>query len=1000
MLSVPFAFHSFQMDTILSDYKTIASGVTYLPPKIPVASTLLASVVDKSGVFNEDYLARQTRQAVDFYGGLDAIKAEIKGEDPFWLEIGPGPICSSFVRATLSPSASKINHSIDANNSNWLSVSKSLVAAYMSGIDVDWLALHAPYESNLEFLVLPTYAWDVKDYWITHTDKNSGSVAPAAASHAVLPEPFLTTTAQYLVEKAQTQEGQVQITFRTGISDHGFLGVIDGHKMQQIGLASGTVFCDAAATVAKYALEHSGGKTDVTACHLTFHEPKLLAPLTRDLVGIDGELFTTATMESASADVVLASFKATSKSGESYDLGSVTVKYRNPDKSRADLDRVSFFIKSKMDDRIRLSKDGSGHRMLPDVFFALFANAVEFSPDFRGVQEAYVAGDYQEAAATIKIRPDPEGTRFTASPYWGEALLHLAGFMVNGNPNTPSDLTYALMGYEIIEQLAPIEPNKGYMTYTRITRWEGTTAFCIAYVFDPQNWTIVMQAVDLRYQQFKRATWRHILGMRPHPIGAAGHQGANNKSASLHSVKETKMMHDNISGHLPTVPMKKERSSQAQSNHQEGKNSNAGGFQVILDSLITATGSDPSEFTDETEIADVGVDSIMAIEVVAAVTEKGIDLPASFVFDYVTIGDLRRAFGAGGQQRADSNDTSMTISSDDDDALSMTPEDRFTPISPALSLVNVDKEEPSNLAPDLVDKDPSPAPSVRITLLQGRPQAGDTPLYLMPDGTGSVASFIHLQPFKSNQVVYGIDSPYLRCPSRMNSKVGIEGVARLVVDALIKAHPTGPFMIGGYSVGCFIAFEMSRQLAHAGRMVQGLLLIDMPCPRSRIMGQDSLLAEADVSEIVLEEIVNRDGQWRALESSRNHMRQFFLAMNEYTPEPLKTTEKPARTAVIWAKRGLVNRVLNDPARMRKLESQGVPTKSYQGFMEDPELSTFACNVPDKGEESLHSNGWERFTGGDVMVLSVNGDHFELPMPSHVQFLQVEMEAALAYFSSE
>ncbi len=994
MLSVPFAFHSFQMDAILPEYKALASGVTYLPPKIPVASTLLASVVDVPGVFGEDYLAQQTRQAVDFYGGLNAVKSALKNDDPVWLEIGPGPVCTSFVRATLSPPPARINHTIDANSSNWASVSKTLVAAYTSGVDVDWLAMHAPYESSLELLALPTYAWDVKDYWITHTDKNSGALVPTTtADKTVSSEPFLTTTAQYLVHKALIPDGQIQITFRAGISDHGFMGVIDGHRMQQIGLASGTVFCDAAATVAKYGLEYSGSKKGVTASHLTFHDPKLLAPLTRDLVGIHGDLLTTATMESASADVVLATFKATSKSGESYDLGSVTVKYRSPDKAQADLDRMSFFIKAKMDERIRLSKEGSGHRMQPDVFFALFANAVEFSPDFRGVQEAYVAGDFQEAAATIKIRSDPAGTRFTSSPYWGEALLHLAGFMVNGNPNTPPQLTYALMGYDSIEQLVPIEPDKEYLTYTRISRWEGTTAFCAAYVFDPQTSSIVMQAVDLCYQQFKRTTWRYILGTKPH-AATAKPQDAISESVPLPTAKETKIVRDNLSA---AVPMKQQRASKAQDSDKEEETPNTGGFKVILDSLATATGSDPSEFTDDTELADIGVDSIMAIEVVAAVREMGVDLPATFVFEYLTIGDLRRAFGGGGQEDADTNDTSATPSSGDEDALlSPTSDDPFASVSPASSLVHVEKEELS----ELVNSDTSLPPSVRITLLQGRPKAGSTPLYMMADGTGTVASFIHLRPFKSKQVVYAIDSPYLRCPSRMNSTVGIEGVAKLVVDALVKAHSTGPFVIGGYSVGCFVAFEISRQLARAGRTVKGLLLIDMPCPRSRRMDKGKLLAEAEVSEAVLEGIMNRDGQWSSLGSSRDHMRQFFVAMNEYTPAPMTAAERPAKTAVIWAERGLVNRVSDDPARMQKLEGQGVPTRPYPGFMEDPKLGTFACHVPNKGEENLGPNGWERFTGGDVMVLSVNGDHFELPMPGHVHLLQAEMENALACLSSD
>lgn len=1002
MLSVPFAFHSFQMDAILHDYKALASGVTYLPPKVPVASTLLASVVDGQGVFGEDYLVQQTRQAVDFCGALNVVKSALK--DPVWLEIGPGPVCTSFVRATLSPPPAKINHTIDANTSNWASISKSLAAAYTSGADVDWLALHAPYERNLELLPLPTYAWDVKDYWITHTDKNT-ALLPASTQVAAHSEPFLATTAQYLVEKSLSPK--VQVTFRAGISDHGFMGLIDGHKMQQIGLASGSVFSDAAATVAKYALEYSGRK-DVTAAHLTFHDPELLAPLTRDLVGVDGKLLSTATMENASADSVLVTFKATSKRGESHDLGSMRIRYRNPDRARADLDRVSFFIKSKMEERIRLSKEGSGHRIQPDVFFALFANAVEFSPDFRGVQEAYVASDFQEAAATVVLKPDPVGTRFTSSPYWGEALLHLAGFMVNGNPAKPAGSTFVVMGYDSVEQLAPVEPGRQYLTYTRISRWEKDTAFCAGYVFDPATGKIVMQAVDLRYQEFKTATWRHILD-GPHASGPQHGAAAPRAQAHKPAAKDHQV---DLSSASATAQVEKKA---IKPQEVEEKASGGGEFQIIVDSLATATGSDPSEFTDDTLVADIGVDSIMAIEVVAAVKELGVELPAAFVFDYPTIGDLRREFG-GQDSTAPAVDISEEDSSSDDEdenAVSPTPDvdEDFSPISvpesvtsSASSVVHVEKE-PATPAPDadgddddVDENDTSPQPSVRITLLQGRPSAAKTPLYMMSDGTGTVASFIHLRPFKSKQAVYGVDSPYFRCPSRMTSKVGIAGVARLVVDALAKAHPSGPFMVGGYSAGCLVAFEVSRQLAAAGRRVDGLLLVDMCCPRARRADQRTLLAEDEFSYEVFGAAVARDGLWSSLGSQREHFRRFFVAMNEYTPAPMAEKERPARTAVIWAERGLVNRVRDDRALVDKLVGQGLPIEPYAGFMEDPKLGTFATLMPDKGE-NVGPNGWDRYTGGDVMALSVAGDHFELPMPGHVHLLQAQMEKAFAYFAS-
>lgn len=990
ILSVPFAFHSFQVDPILQDYKALASGVTYLPPKIPVVSTLLTSLVDGPGVFSEDYLVMQTRQAVDFCGALNVVKSALK--DPVWLEIGPGPVCTSFVRSTISPPPTKLNYSIDANKSNWKCISNSLANMYASGVEVDWLALHAPYESNLELLPLPTYTWDVKNYWITDTDRNSALRSENKARVAASSESFISTTAQYLIDK--TLSPKVQVTFRAGISEHGFMGLIDGHRMQQIGLASGSVFSDAAATAAKYALEYSGRK-DVTMAHLSFHDPELLAPLTQDLAGIEATLISTATMESTSDDVVLVTFKVTSERGESHNLGSMRVKYRGLEKALIDLDRVSFFIKAKMEERIRLSKEGSGHRIQPDIFFTLFANAVEFSPDFRGVQEAYVASDFQEAAATIVLQPDPAGTRFTFSPYWAEALLHLAGFMVNGNPSKSPQSTFVVMGYDTVEQLATVEPGKQYLTYTRISRWENGTAFCAAYVFDPQTYKIVMQAIDLRYQEFKTTIWRHIL----EGVHSSGPQhGAAAPRAQKSAAAESKI-HEDLSAALAVASMEQTMSNTRIEDEVSGLRE----IQVIIDCLAAATGSDPSEFTDDTLVADIGVDSIMAIEVVAATKDLGVELPAGFIFDYPTIGDIRLAFGG---QIAKSPDDGIKVidSSEDETSCSPTPDSDFLPISvpesasnAPPSLVNVERELESSSSEA---NDTSPPPNVRITLLQGRPNTSKTPLYLIADGTGTVACFIHLRPFKSKQTVYGVDSPYFRCPSRMTSKVGIEGVARLIVDALIKAHGTGPFLIGGYSAGCLVAFEVSRQLAAAGRTVDGLLLIDMCCPRSRMTDQRTLLAEDEFSYDVFQEAVSRDGLWSTLGSSREHFRAFFVAMNQYAPEPMTPTERPAKTAVIWAERGLVNRVSDDHMLMKKLEKQGVAIKSYPGFMEDRNLGTFACLVPDKGGiENLGPNGWDKFTSGEVMALSVSGDHFELPMPGHVHLLQEQMEKAFTYFSS-
>ncbi|KAL4960754.1 uncharacterized protein BDV14DRAFT_181842 [Aspergillus stella-maris] len=1023
-LTIPFAFHSFQMDPILQDYSSIAAGVTYSAPKIPVASTLLGSVVDEPGIFDHEYLVQQTRQPVNFVGGVNAARSKLSA-DPVWLEVGPSPVCVSFVRDTLATSPSKITHTLQPNTSNWTSISKCLATAYTNGVDIDWLAFHTPYESNLQLLTLPSYAWDVKDYWITHTDKPAqlmSDQSPVPAS-----EPMLSTCAQYLVTK--TSSPQIQVVFRASISDPGFVGLMDGHKMQGIGLCSGSVFCEAAFAAAKYALEYSGRK-NVTQPWLTLHNPELLLPLTKKLVGADGTLITTAVMESPSADKISVTFKATSGSSANtpHDLGSCVVYFRDPAKTQADWDRVSYFIQAKMNEVVKAAQEGpGGHRMQPEVFYALFSNAVEFSTDFQGIDEAYIARDFQEAAAVVTLPHDPAGTRFTFSPYWGEALVHLAGFMVNGNPGKSSQKTFVVMGFESVELTVPLVPGAQYMIYTRISKWFKDTAYCDAVVFERGTGAsrIVLQCVDIRYQELPRATWKHILegphgtasSARSHATPPKGTSSTTGKSMSKSNEVESRQFSAVAPAHpKPTETQQDETTADA----------GAGLIKVILDSISKATGSDSSEFTDDTMVADLGVDSIMAIEVAATVKEEsGLDLPATFVLERPTIGALRREFG-GEEDEKTMNTGPLTSSkslTETSNSPSPSPSPQRTP-SPSRSdpnsetdsslgssLVDVEKEDtmPIKEAKDherpKKQEKPSPSsplaepsPTVRITLLQGRPHPKKTPLYMMADGTGTIATYIHLPPFaKTRTPIYGIDSPFLRCPGNLTPEIGIEGTARLIVTALTEAQPHGPLMIGGFSAGSLVAFEVSRQLGALGRRVDGLLLIDMCCPRSSLLDKDKVNSEDDASFAIFESAVAKDGLWSLASTTQAHFRAYHVAMHAYHPAYMASHERPARTAVIWAEKGMVNRVVDNPALMRMLREQGIPTVSYPGYMEDPKLGAFACLVPDRTEADLGPNGWEKFTAGEVLALSVDGDHLDLPMPGHVHLLHEQMERAFAYF---
>lgn len=61
----------------------------------------------------------------------------------------------------------------------------------------------------------------------------------------------------------------------------------------------------------------------------------------------------------------------------------------------------------------------------------------------------------------------------------------------------------------------------------------------------------------------------------------------------------------------------------------------------------------------------------------------------------------------------------------------------------------------------------------------------------------------------------------------------IEAFAAEYVKQLRRIVPEGPYILGGFSMGGILAYEMSRQLHNMGEKVPGLILVDCEIPRYR-----------------------------------------------------------------------------------------------------------------------------------------------------------------------
>ena len=93
----------------------------------------------------------------------------------------------------------------------------------------------------------------------------------------------------------------------------------------------------------------------------------------------------------------------TSSERFSYDLGGCTVTVSDIDSFQAAWDRISYFVKARMNELTKDVKNGKGYRMLPGILYALFSITVEDDPTFKCIKEAFISSNFEEVAAEVVL---------------------------------------------------------------------------------------------------------------------------------------------------------------------------------------------------------------------------------------------------------------------------------------------------------------------------------------------------------------------------------------------------------------------------------------------------------------------------------------------------------------------------------------------------------------------------------------------------------------------
>jgi thioesterase domain-containing protein len=248
------------------------------------------------------------------------------------------------------------------------------------------------------------------------------------------------------------------------------------------------------------------------------------------------------------------------------------------------------------------------------------------------------------------------------------------------------------------------------------------------------------------------------------------------------------------------------------------------------------------------------------------------------------------------------------------------------------------------------------------------------PLFLVHPAGGHVFPYVHLAKFLSpDQPCYGLQARGLEDGQDPHTR--IEDMAAHYIQALRTVQPTGPYLLGGWSMGGVVAFEMAQQLHSQGQQVALLALLDGRVPTS-----EETFPEEDADAIPLLE------------------RYFGISFGP--TESLAKLSKDEQLVFVLEhakSAGLVPTALDvSQARhfVELLRSDLRATQNYGLHPYPGRVTLFRASETLTGTSPDLTFGWSEWVSGGVEVHVVPGNHANMIYEPHVEVLADELTACL------
>jgi thioesterase domain-containing protein len=263
----------------------------------------------------------------------------------------------------------------------------------------------------------------------------------------------------------------------------------------------------------------------------------------------------------------------------------------------------------------------------------------------------------------------------------------------------------------------------------------------------------------------------------------------------------------------------------------------------------------------------------------------------------------------------------------------------------------------------LLDEQPVPG----SPLVPLRPYGDKRPFYCVHPVSGSVFDYVELATaLDDDRPCYGLRS------SDEHPHTRIESMAEEYVAAVRSVQPAGPYLLGGWSMGGVIAYEMARQLSDVGDEIALLVLLD------------AWPAAADARDAEREEAALLRGFAAELALAPD---QLASAISDFWR--LRDVEQVSYVMEGVRRAGLVPAAA-DPAEQRhRWTVFTANARAMRAYTPAPYPGTITLLAAQEQADPIAGEAFRRWEGpveGRVVRHTVPGDHYSMLRAPHVHTL--------------